>query len=75
MESDHWEGEIVLGPGGVPGLVTTLVEDSVEIRARAVTPVTVLYVSRESLMDILEDHADMAFAFLGRLAACVLDRS
>jgi len=73
MESDHWKGSVVLGPGSVPGLVTALAEEPVGIRARALTAVRALYVSRETLLDVLEDHLDMAFAFLGRLATCVLE--
>lgn len=72
LESDHWEGRILLGPGGVPGLVTTLVHHGVGIRATTETPVRALYVAGENLLDILEDHGDMAFAFLRRLASCVL---
>jgi len=73
LESNDWPGSVVLGPGSAPGLVTALAEGPVGIRARALTPVRALYVSRETLLDVLEDHLDMAFAFLGRLAACVLD--
>lgn len=74
LESDVWEGSVLLGAGGVPGLVTSLAERS-GIRAWADSAVTALYVSRETLLDILEDHSDMAFAFLGRLAGSVLEGS
>ena len=71
IQSDAWDEPVLVGAGGVPGLVTSLIRDP-GVRARAESPVRALYVSGETLLDILEDHSDMAFAFLGRLARCVL---
>ena len=61
-----------VGPGGVPGMPTTLARGSRTVEATATAPVVALRVETEPFLDVLEDHFEMAFSFLGRLARCVL---
>ncbi|HSM60784.1 MAG TPA: cyclic nucleotide-binding domain-containing protein [Longimicrobiales bacterium] len=61
-----------IGPGGVPGLPVTLSGGSRAFDAVAAGPVIALLVEQDAFLDVLEDHFEMASAFLARLAGIVL---
>jgi len=62
-----------LGPGSVPGIVGTLAGRSYEYEAIASEPSLLLHVGAEPFLDLLEDHFEMAYELLGRLARNVLE--
>jgi len=62
-----------LGPGAVPGIVATLAGRSYQYEAIASEPSLLLHVRAESFMDVMEDHFEMAYELLGRLARYVLE--
>jgi CRP-like cAMP-binding protein len=64
-----------VGPGGVPGLPSTLARGHRGVEASAVTPVVALRIASEPFLDVLEDHFQMAFELLSRQARYVLGAS
>lgn len=70
--SQRGDWSVDVGPGGVPGLPATLARGRRSMEARARTPVVALRMESEPFLDVLEDHFEMAFELLGRLARCVL---
>ena len=67
-----WSDAAMVGPGGVPGMPATLAGATRAFEAVAVTPTTALVVEQEVLLDVLEDHFEMASGFLARLAGLLL---
>ncbi len=61
-----------VGQGGVPGLVSSLADQPARAGARAAEDSIVLYAGVETLLDVFEDHFEMAFGFLGLMAANVM---
>lgn len=61
-----------VGRGGVPGLPGTMARTHRSVEAEAVDTVVALRMGIEPFLDILEDHFEMAYELLGRLAGCVL---
>lgn len=68
-----WRAGDHLGPGSVPGLVATLAGRRYEYEAIASEPSVLLHVRAEPFMDVLEDHFEMAFEMLQRMARNLLD--
>ena len=68
-----WRAGDHLGPGSAPGLMATLSGRPYEYEAMASEPSVLLHVRAEPFMDVLEDHFEMAFEMLGRIARNLLD--
>jgi len=65
-------GEAWVGQGSVPGLIASLAREPAPTSVRAVERCTLLRAGTEHLLDVLEDHFEMSFGLLGRLAASLL---
>jgi CRP-like cAMP-binding protein len=68
-----WRVGDQLGPGAVPGIVATLAGRAYEYEAVASEPSLLLRVRAEPFFDVIEDHFEMAFEMLGRMACNLLD--
>lgn len=68
-----WRAGDQLGPGAVPGIVATLAGRPYEYEAVASEPSLLLHVRPEPFMDVIEDHFEMAFEMLGRMARNLLE--
>jgi len=68
-----WRAGDQLGPGAVPGIVATLAGRAYEYEAVASEPTVLLHMQAEPFMDVLEDHFEMAYELLGRMARHVLE--
>lgn len=68
-----WRAGDQLGPGAVPGIVATLAGRTYEYEAVASEASVLLHVRAEPFMDVMEDHFEMAYELLGRMARNVLE--
>lgn len=68
-----WRAGDHLGPGSVPGLIGTLSGRRYEYSAFASEPSVLLHVRAQPFMDVLEDHFELAWEMLGRLARNLLE--
>jgi CRP-like cAMP-binding protein len=61
-------GTLQLGPGALPGLPEALADRPRRRELRAAELTTLLTVSSDAFLDLLEDHFELAFSVLGALA-------
>ncbi|HEY4055314.1 MAG TPA: cyclic nucleotide-binding domain-containing protein, partial [Kofleriaceae bacterium] len=69
------DGQYILGPGNSIGAIESLGEIALTASVTTLTPVRALKFPNTALLDVLEDHTDLALAMVERLAATLLEQS
>jgi CRP-like cAMP-binding protein len=73
LEGGSWGAGEQLGPGSVPGMVSMLAGRPHHYDAVGAAPSVLLRAHTEAFLDVIEDHFEMAFGILGRLARILLE--